>query len=84
MDFHKWRVANNVGYEPFKTGSISLNQLKAVVKAQGVELKFGDILLLRTGYTAAFNRISEEQAEIYASVVPPALSGVEQSEDVLE
>ena len=84
MDFHKWRLANNIGYEPFKTGSISLNQLKAVVKAQGLELKFGDILLLRTGYTAAFNRISEEQVQIYASVVPPALSGVEQSEDVLE
>lgn len=84
MDFHKWRLGNNIAYEPFKTGSISLSQLKAVAESQGTEIKFGDILLLRTGYIAAFNKISKDQAEAYASVVPPTLSGVEQSEEVLE
>ena len=84
MDFHSWRLCNNIAYEPFKTGSISPSQLKAVAESQGTEIKFGDILLLRTGYIAAFNEMSKDQAEAYASVVPPTLSGVEQSEEMLE
>lgn len=84
LDFHNWRLANNITYEPFKTGSITLDQLKQVAKAQGTDIRFGDILLVRSGYIAAFNKISKEQAESYASVVPPTISGVEQSEGVLE
>ena len=49
LDFHSWRLANNVAYEPFKTGSISLEQLKAVAESQGTEIRFGDILLIRSG-----------------------------------
>ena len=77
MDFHNWRLCNNIAYEPFKTGSVSLSQLKAVAESQGTEIKFGDILLLRSGYIAAFNKIPKDQAEAYASVMPPALSGME-------
>ena len=77
-------MANEIAYEPFQTGSISLTQLKAVAEAQGIEIKFGDILIIRSGYTAAFNKLSKEQAEAYASVIPPTLSGVEQSEEILE
>ena len=84
LDFHNWRLCNNMAYEPSKTGSISLSQLKAVSESQGTEIKFGDILLLRTGYIAAFNKISKDEAKSYASVVPPTLSGVEQSGEVLE
>lgn len=84
LDFHSWRVANNVSYEPFKAGSISLEQLETVAEAQGTEIKFGDILIIRSGYTAAFEKLSKDQAIAYTSVVPPTLSGVEQSEAILE
>ncbi|KAM0797231.1 hypothetical protein BDR22DRAFT_882285 [Usnea florida] len=69
LDFHNWRLCNNIAYEPFKTRLTSLSQLKA---------------LLRTGYIAALNKMSKDQAEAYASVVSPTLSGVEQSEEMLE
>lgn len=77
-------MVNKIAYEPFKTGSISLQQLKAVAEAQGTHLKFGDILIIRSGYIAAFDTLPKDEAEKYASVVPPSLSGVEQSEEVLE
>ena len=77
-------MVNNVAYDPFKTGSITLDQLKAVARAQGTEIKFGDILIIRSGYINAFNKLSKDEAEAYASVVPPTLSGVEQSDAVLE
>jgi hypothetical protein len=53
LDFHRWRLANNILYEPFKTGSIPLKYLKAVAESQGTEIKFGDILITRTGKNPA-------------------------------
>ncbi len=49
LDFHAWRIANDIPYEPFKTGSITLKYLKATAEAQGLEIKFGDILIIRSG-----------------------------------
>lgn len=49
MGFDAWRHANNIPYEPFRTGSITLKQLKAVAAAQGTDIKFGDVLLIRSG-----------------------------------
>lgn len=49
LDFHAWRTANNIPYEPFKTGAIPLKYLKATAEAQGLEIKFGDILIIRSG-----------------------------------
>ena len=84
LDFHSWRLANNIDYDPFKTGSITHDQLKAVAEEQGTQIKFGDILIIRSGYINAFNGLSRDTAEAYASVVPPTLSGVQQSEGMLE
>jgi hypothetical protein len=49
LDFHRWRLAKGMEYEPFKTGSIKLKDLKAVAESQGTEIKFGDILIIRSG-----------------------------------
>jgi hypothetical protein len=84
LDYHSWRVANNVPYEPFKTGSIPLDHLKAVLESQGTELKFGDILIIRSGYMAAYNAMSYDELKELAKVIPPTLSGVEQSEEILK
>lgn len=56
----------------------------AVAKAQGTEIKFGDILIIRSGYINAFNQFTKVKAEAYASEVTPRLSGVEQSVEILE
>jgi hypothetical protein len=51
LDFHSWRLAQTppIPYEPFQTGSIPLKYLKAVAEAQGTEIHFGDILIIRSG-----------------------------------
>ena len=49
LDFAAWCRTNNVEYNPFSTGSIRLDQLKEVAKAQGTKIKFGDILIVRSG-----------------------------------
>lgn len=56
LDFHSWRLEQDppIAYNPFQRDSITLDQLKAVAKAQGTEIKFGDILLIRSGMPAFF------------------------------
>ena len=49
LDFHSWRLANSIAYDPFETGSISLEQLHAVLEYQGTETRFGDVLFIRSG-----------------------------------
>jgi len=84
VDYHSWRLANNIPYEPFKTGSIPLKHLKATLEAQGTGLKFGDILIIRSGYMDSWNKKSKDEIAEIAKIVPPGLSGVEQSEEMLQ
>ena len=49
LDYHTWRQANDIPHEAFKSGSIKLEHLKEVAKAQGTEIKYGDILIVRSG-----------------------------------
>ncbi|CAG8981597.1 hypothetical protein HYALB_00009476 [Hymenoscyphus albidus] len=50
LDYHSWRLAQPAPreYDPFASASISLEELLAVAKAQGTEIRFGDILFTRT------------------------------------
>ncbi|KAK4697777.1 hypothetical protein P7C71_g356, partial [Lecanoromycetidae sp. Uapishka_2] len=86
-DIHGEDKANVNGiqaYDAFSTGSITLEQLKAVANAQGTEIRFGDILMIRSGYINAFNDLPNAKAEVFASEIPPKLSGIEQSDEILE
>ncbi|KAF2203401.1 hypothetical protein GQ43DRAFT_454467 [Delitschia confertaspora ATCC 74209] len=84
VDYHAWRTANNIPYSPFETDSIPLSHLKATLASQGTELKFGDILIIRSGYMAAYNTLFNDQLSALAAVNPPHFGGVEQSEEMLE
>lgn len=84
LDYHSWRLANKISYEPFKTDSIPLTHLKAVAESQKVEFKFGDILIIRSGYMAAYSTVQRAELESLSKVFPPTFSGVEQSEEMLE
>ncbi|OJD13402.1 hypothetical protein AJ78_06136 [Emergomyces pasteurianus Ep9510] len=84
LDFHRWALANNISAEIFKRTSIPLKYLKAVAESQGVEIKFGDILIIRVGYMTAFKQLSTDELENLAKQNPPNLIGVERSEEMLE
>jgi len=47
-------------------------------------VKFGDILIIRSGYMHSYNSMSKEELVKLAQKVPPNLIGVEQSEEVLQ
>ncbi|KAL9126891.1 MAG: hypothetical protein Q9217_004125 [Psora testacea] len=83
LHYGSWCSANGVVYGPYAGQSITLEQLRGVAKAQGTEIRFGDIFFIRSG-TTAFNELSQSQRVERAEVNPPTLSGVGQSEDILE
>ena len=84
LDYHSWRLKQGRAHDAFATGSISVADLQAVAKAQGTEIKFGDILLVRSGYMHAYNALSRDQIQAYRSQTPLTFTGVEQSEAMLE
>lgn len=87
LDFESWRLKNDISVDHFKSQPIRLDHLKAVAESQGTEIKFGDILLIRSGYCKAFQEKSKEnqsELESLSKVSPPNFVGVEQSEQVLE
>ncbi|KAK2843905.1 hypothetical protein FQN49_005957 [Arthroderma sp. PD_2] len=84
LDFYRWRLANNVPADVFKTTPIPLKYLKSVAEWQGTEIKFGDILIIRVGYTVEFNKLNPEELVELAKQLPPSLIGVQRSEEMLE
>lgn len=84
LDYHAWRVKNGKEHNAFETGSISAETLRAVAKDQGTEIRFGDILILRSGYLDAYSKLSREQIETQRSKQPLTFTGVEQSDDMMD
>lgn len=63
--------------------SISAGTLKDMLKETGVKPRDGDLLLLRTGFTAAYTKLPVEQRKELSSK-PPTFLGVESSKETLQ
>ena len=65
LDYRAYAEARGIPYTPFKAYPITVEDLEAVAAYQGTELKVGDILLVRTGFTEEIAELSgEEQMRI--------------------
>lgn len=86
LDYERWRSETqpHLTHNAFKPGSIPLKDLIAVLEWQKVTPKFGDILLIRSGYMAQYAQKSRSELERLSKIVPPTFFGVEQSEDTLK
>ncbi|KAK5268416.1 hypothetical protein LTR96_006123 [Exophiala xenobiotica] len=51
LDYRAYAEAHGVKYSPYERHEISVQDLDAVAKFQGIEFRSGDILIVRTGYT---------------------------------
>lgn len=51
---------------------------------QKVTPRFGDILIIRSGYMVQYARKSRSELETLSKTIPPTFFGVEQSEEVLQ
>ncbi|OIW30077.1 hypothetical protein CONLIGDRAFT_654392 [Coniochaeta ligniaria NRRL 30616] len=90
IDYHAWRLkqaATNPSYatfDPFTTTPIPLSDLLACLAAQGTEIHFGDILIIRSGWMVAHAAKSESDLADLQREPPHNFCGVEQSEEMLD
>ncbi|KAH9483494.1 hypothetical protein JR316_0002962 [Psilocybe cubensis] len=68
-------------YDPWTTYAISVSDLEAVAKHQGVNFRQGDILLLRVGFIQKYYNVSTEDKHALAQR-PETFAGIEQSIDM--
>lgn len=61
-----WSYAKK-SYDPNTSFAITYDELLACAKAQGVEFQYGDILIIRTGWIDAYNRLDYEQRKALAA-----------------
>jgi len=68
-------------YDPWATHAITVAELEACAKRQGVEFRQGDILIIRVGFIQKYYTSSQEAKDALATKAE-TFAGIEQSEDM--
>jgi hypothetical protein len=89
VDFARWRERQTsnqelVDFECFKATPIKLAWIKQILQEQGTEVRYGDILIVRSGFMAAYLKLSQSEIQTLIQSNPPPVCGVEQSEEGLQ
>ncbi|KAH0836224.1 hypothetical protein FOPE_04467 [Fonsecaea pedrosoi] len=73
-------------YDPLSARRITLAELRTCAEAEGVEFKYGDILLVRTGWSAGYNQLDAAGRQAYRAkgFHELAFAGVDCGEEVVE
>ena len=61
LDYVRYAERHNIKYHATDRFAISVDDLNGMVKEQGVELRVGDILLIRSGYVKWHDEATHEQ-----------------------
>lgn len=77
-----WEFAKK-SYDPNTTHRITLKEILEIAKLQNIEFKYGDILIIRSGWVDDYNKLDSEARETLAKA-KPAFVGVEQTEEMLD
>jgi len=68
-------------YDPISTYGISVADLEACARKQGVQFRHADILILRVGFIQKYMSLSQSAKDDLGGK-PETLAGIEQSEDM--
>lgn len=78
IDYKSYAEEKNIDFHPFGGNRITVEELEACAEHYGVEFRPGDILLVRTGATEAFEMST---ADDLATLQQKQMSGVHGCED---
>jgi hypothetical protein len=89
VDFARWRERQTSNkelaeFECFKATPIKLEWIKQILQEQDTEVRFGDILIVRSGFMAAYLKLSSSDVQSLIESNPPPVCGVEQSDEGLQ
>lgn len=83
LDYAAFAERNKISLKPFETRAIPLAALLQIATEQGTIFREGDILFVRTGFTAAYEALSALEKSTQASRPIAEFAGVESSTDML-
>lgn len=85
LDAGRWLAEREPGWSALATRSISAAELTAIAADQGVELRPGDILCVRTGWATEYQALDDAgRAAIATAEGRPAFTGLSAGEDLAE
>jgi kynurenine formamidase len=68
LDVERYLRERQPGYDPLTELSIGTALLAEIAEAQGVQIRRGDLLCLRFGWTAGYRRLDPEARKAYAAI----------------
>ncbi|KAJ5884729.1 hypothetical protein N7495_009239 [Penicillium taxi] len=83
LDFADWASSNSVSVSSFSSEPVTLDNLKRIIKDYQLEFRKGDILFIRSGFTAAYNQLNDQERKDLAHRSSPNFQGVEATESML-
>ncbi|KAH6988310.1 hypothetical protein BKA56DRAFT_477729 [Ilyonectria sp. MPI-CAGE-AT-0026] len=85
LDYYAYAQSKGIQYKLVGDGAIhaiSLNELKACAEWEGVEIKQGDILFVRSGFWAGYKALSDDEKTAFGKLKPETWVGVETCRDM--
>lgn len=82
LDYRRWALAYGIAYSPNERHEISVEALQATARAQGVVLRTGDILIVRSGWVDWYLGLDAE-GRVAAATPPHRAVGVVQGDEML-
>jgi kynurenine formamidase len=83
LDFADWAESNSVSISALESQAITLDSIKQVVRDHQLEFRKGDILFIRSGFTAAYNKLDDQQRRDMPNRPTPDFIGVEATEGMV-
>ncbi|KIW17964.1 hypothetical protein PV08_05159 [Exophiala spinifera] len=82
LDYLHWSNSHGRAYDKLGDHRITVQTLQSIADAQGVSFRKGDILIIRTGFHAGYDSLSDEEKIGWAHQVPTKHVGVETSREM--
>jgi len=83
LDWADWAPRNGIKLSPFQTGAVEVSHLKRIIAEQNIQIKDGDVLFIRVGFSAAYNKLSAIEQEHFPNRQPPGILGLEATKESL-
>lgn len=84
LDYCFWASNNSLPLTPFSSTAIPFSHLQRVIADQNVSFRCGDILFIRTGFTAAYNALSPTEKLALSKRSSAGFAGIEPTEEILQ
>lgn len=84
LDYTYWASQNGISQDPLTSTTIPLSHLQQLINENKISFRPGDILFLRTGFTAAYDALSAAEQENLPKRPTADFIGIESTEDTLK